>query len=377
MTNTLLPHLSAQTPAMLDMLAGLVAIESPTHDKAAVDRMGAAISQHLRDLGAAITHYPQNSAGDHLLGVLNAGAGNAVTMVMHIDTVHPIGFLAQHPAHIEDGKYYGPGACDMKASHVIALSALKALQDLGQMPQREIRVLFTSDEETGSHSSRDLIEEIASGSSLCMVMEPPIPDGRLKSARKGTAGFKLIARGRASHAGNQHEKGVNAIAELAHQILKIQALTDYGRGLTLSVGNVRGGGATNVVPDYAECEVDCRIAKLSDADYIVAAMRALTPVLPGASLELEVDLNRPPFEYNAERQGIIDRINAIAQAELGLTFGHGAVGGGSDASFTANLAPTMDGFGAIGDGMHAIHEHIVISSLAERAALTAAVIREF
>ncbi len=132
-----------------------------------------------------------------------------------------------------------------------------------------------------------------------------------------------------------------------------------------------------MVPDYAECEVDCRIAKLSDADYIVAAMRALTPVLPGASLELEVDLNRPPFEYNAERQGIIDRINAIAQAELGLTFGHGAVGGGSDASFTANLAPTMDGFGAIGDGMHAIHEHIVISSLAERAALTAAVIREF
>ncbi len=362
---------------MLDLLARLVAIESPTSDKAAVDRMGAAITQQLRDLGASITHYPQSDTGDHVLGVLNAGADNAITMVMHMDTVHPIGFLKAHPAHIEDGKYYGPGSCDMKASHVIALSAVRALQQLGQLPKREIRILFTSDEETGSNTSRELIEELVAGSSLCMVMEPPLPDGRLKSARKGTAGFKVIAHGRAAHAGVQHEKGINAIAELAHQVIKIQALTDYARGLTLSVGNIRGGGPSNVVPDYAECEVDCRIAKLSDAEYIVGAMQALTPVLPGASIEVEVDLNRPPFEYNAERQGIIDRLNAIAEAEMGITFTHGSTGGGSDASFTAPIAPTMDGFGAIGDGMHAIHEHIVISSLAERTALTAAVLRDF
>jgi glutamate carboxypeptidase len=370
-------HLTNQTPAMLDLLAQLVSIESPTHNKQAVDLVGAAIADQLRSIGASITRYPQVNTGDHILGVLNMGAGNAVTMVMHMDTVHPIGFLKEHPAHVEAGKYYGPGSCDMKASHVIALSAVKALQQLGQLPKREIRILFTSDEETGSHTSRELIEEIAAGSALCMVMEPPLPDGRLKSARKGTAGFKVVARGRAAHAGVQHENGINAIVELAHQMIKIQSLTDYSRGLTLSIGNVSGGGATNVVPDYAVCNVDCRIAKQSDAEFVVNAIKSLKPVLPGAMLEIDVDLNRPPFEYNAERQQIIDRINSIAQNELGRTFTHGSTGGGSDASFTATVAPTMDGFGAVGDGMHALHEHVVISSLAERASLTAAILRDY
>jgi glutamate carboxypeptidase len=375
---TLLSTLQAALPSTLSLLERLVALESPTLDKAAVDAVGAVHVTQLKALGAEVRTFPQAKTGDHVMGVFSAGVGVPLILVMHMDTVHPRGTLASMPIKYVDGRLHGPGVYDMKASHVIALSSIRALVDLGQMPSREIRVLFTADEETGSHTSRQLIEDQARGCALALVMEPALADGRLKSARKGTGLFTVTAHGRAAHAGGDHEKGINAIQELAHQVLAVQSWTDYARGLTVSVGDIRGGGVTNVVPDVASFKADLRIARASDGPYAVEKFMALKPVLPGARVTVEGGLNRPPMECDAGRLATVERINALAQIELGRGLGHAPSGGGSDASFTAGIGvPTMDGLGAVGDGAHALHEHIVVASLPERAAVCAAILRDW
>ena len=367
-------YLQTQLPGMTALLSDLVNIESHTEDKAGVDAVGRLIASALRDLGAHVRIDPQSEAGDHVVGVFNAGGGSPISLYLHMDTVYPAGTLAQRPVRVVDGRLYGPGANDMKASHVVALYALRALQATGRWPAREIRLVFTSDEETGSHTSRKLIEDTARDAALAMVMEPALPDGGLKSSRKGTGLFKVAARGKAAHAGAAHALGINAIQEICHQALKLQALTDYERGVTFSVGAIRGGGVTNVVPDYAELEVDIRVSRVEDGEWVRRALSELTPVLPGSSLEVTGELNRPPMECDAGRIATFERVRDIARA-IGIELTHGPSGGGSDASFTSALGvPTLDGFGAVGDGAHALHEHVVLSSLPERAALCAAVL---
>lgn len=360
---------------MTELTREIVSIESPTHHKAGVDAVGAVIARELTALGAKVSHDRQQTTGDHILGVINAGGGSPISMVCHMDTVHPVGSTAgSMPVKIDNGILWGPGVFDMKASSVITLNAIRALQATGLMPKREIRMLFTSDEEMGSGTSRGLIENTAQGNALVMVMEPALSDGRLKSSRKGVGDWVITAHGKASHAGAEHAKGVNAIRELARQIEIISSWTDYARGVTFNVGWITGGGAVNVVPDKAEMIVDCRCERLSDAEWTVAQFKTLAASLPGATLQVEGEWNRPPMECNAQRLEIIQRIQDIG-AQIGMNVQHGGSGGGSDASFTAGMGiPTMDGFGAVGDGLHAKHEHIILSSLPERAALSAAIL---
>ncbi|MCS7088615.1 MAG: M20 family metallopeptidase [Thermoflexales bacterium] len=369
-----LRYLTDRLPEMTDLLTQLVRIESFSADKEGLDAMADAVSAELTRLGAKVTRYPQTTAGDHVLGVFNAGAGAPIAMILHNDTVHPRGAFAAR-FKIEDGKLYGPGAFDMKASHVITFYALRVLQAFGEMPNREIRVLFTSDEEIGSTTSRALIEETARGAALVMVMEPALPDGRLKSSRRGVAEFVVVAHGRAAHAGGDHQRGVNAIQEIAHQILRIQALTDYTRDIATTVSLIQGGTARNVIPARCEIHVDARASTLADAEWIAAQIHALQPVLPGARLEISGGFDRPPMECNAERIAIFERLKQIASPIL--TLDHGPSGAGSDAAFTAPIAPTMDGLGAVGDGLHAADEHVVLSSLPERAAMNALILREW
>jgi glutamate carboxypeptidase len=369
------PYLDAALPRMQSLLTEIVRTESPSTDKAAVDRVGALVQRELTALDAAVTVFAQPTVGDHVLGVINPGAGSPVLMVMHMDTVHPIGSFATRFRQ-ESGKLYGPGIFDMKASHAIAFHALHALRELDALPQREIRILFNSDEEIGSGTSQALIERQARGAALCMIMEPALADGRMKHSRRGCGDWKIIAHGSAAHAGGNHELGVNAIWELSYQIQKIQALTDYGRGTAATCSIIRAGTAANVIPDYAEVIVDTRANTHADAEWMAEQIRALKPVLPGARLEISGCFDRPPMEFNAERSTIIEKLGIIA-ASTGFTLTHGPSGAGSDAAFTAPLAPTMDGFGAVGDGLHAPHEHILIDSLAERAAFCAAVIKDY
>lgn len=368
-------YLADQLPQITDLLTQVVSIESQTHEKAGVDRVGQLIQQRLKNLGAQITVHPQAHVGDHVVGVWNRGAGAPISLYMHMDTVHPAGSLAKRPIRIEGDRFYGPGSYDMKASHVISLFAMQALIELGQLPKREVRLVFTSDEEIGSDTSKTLIEDLARDAVLSLVMEPALPDGRLKSARKGTGTYKVTARGRASHAGGAHEQGINAVAELAHQVIKLQSLTDYSRGVTFSVGAIRGGGVTNVVPDFAELYVDTRVTTYEDAQWVRNAVYGLQPVLAGARLEVEGEPDRPPMPCDAGRLETFARIQAIGKA-MGLDVQHGPSGGGSDASFTAAIGvPTMDGLGAEGDGAHAVDEHVLLHSLPERAALSAGIIR--
>lgn len=370
----LIDYLNEQLPAMTTLLTAICGAESFSADKAGVDDVGKIVQAELKTRGADVTVFPQSETGDHVLGVWNKGAGSPIAMILHMDTVHPRGAFAER-FKLEDGKLYAPGVFDMKASHVISLFAIQALQAMGEMPNREIRMLFTSDEEIGSHTSQNLIMEQARGAALAMCMEPALADGKLKSSRRGVGDFSVVAHGRASHAGGGHERGINAIQEMAHHILKIQSLTDYGRGIATTVSDIKGGIASNVVPDRCEIQIDTRANKQVDADWMTEQILSLKPVLPGARLEVSGQFERPPMECNDERLRIFERMKGIVAPVMTLT--HGPSGAGSDAAFTCNIAPTMDGLGAVGDGLHAVDEYVVLSSLVERTAMNALILKEW
>ncbi|MDW8325548.1 MAG: M20 family metallopeptidase [Anaerolineales bacterium] len=362
------------TGEMVEMLKQFIEIESPSTDKAAVDRLGAVIAGELRKLGAIVTVDEQTAVGNNLYGRWGATGRDGLLLLCHLDTVYDLGTLARRPVREADGKLYGPGAVDMKASFVLALTALRLLRANRLWPERPVTALFTSDEEIGSVHSRPLIERLARESALVLCLEPCLPDGSLKTARKGIGEMVITTRGRAAHAGADHENGRNAIEELAHHILAAQALTDYARGTTVNVGMVSGGTRSNVVPDEARAEVDFRVASLEEAERLMEWMRTRQPVTPGTSVTITGGLNRPPMPRDATMRATFARAQQIALG-LGLKLGEGSTGGGSDANFVAPLGvPVLDGLGARGNGAHSEREHVVIESLPERAALLAALL---
>ncbi len=369
---------ASRLPEMLADLQALVGIESPSTEKAAVDRLGAALQAQLKALGAQVEVDRQRAVGDHLVARWNGKSnGDGILMMCHMDTVYDLGTLARMPLREEEGRLFGPGVFDMKASLVICLHAVRALREGGRLPARPLALLCTSDEETKSEFSRSLIERLAQEHALVLCMEPALADGSLKTWRKGTGDFKITARGAAAHAGADHERGVNAIAEMAHQVLKVQALTDYEKGTTLNVGIVSGGTRINVVPDSCTAWVDFRAKTLEEVDRVIRTMNSLTPVTKGAALEVTGGLNRPPMVRNQMMIQTFQKAQAIA-GELGLRVGEGGTGGGSDASFVASLGvPVLDGLGAIGNGAHSEREHIQVASLPERTALLAALLTEW
>ncbi len=366
-----------RTDALVALLRRLVEIESPSTDKAAVDGLGAVLADELRRLGAMVTVDKQSRVGDNLIAQWGVGQKHGLLILCHTDTVHDIGALTRNPCRQVDGKLYGPGTVDMKASLAMTLVALAALKEKRQWPPRPITVLFTSDEEIGSDGSRALIEKHARESALVLCLEPCLADGSLKTWRKGVGDFEIVARGKATHAGADHESGRNAIEEVAHHILAIQQLTDYTQGTTLNVGVVHGGTRSNVVPDEARLHVDMRAKTPEEAERITRWMLALKPVMPGVTLEVTGGLNRPPMPHNDTMKATFKKAQAIA-ANLGLKIGEGGTGGGSDANFVAPLGvPVLDGLGALGNGAHSEREHVVIASLPERTALLAGIISEW
>jgi len=366
-------YFSERTERMLDLLRQLVEIESPSTDKAATDRIGRFVAQVACEAGASVTTVPQELRGDHLLARWGEGEGGFL-LLCHLDTVWPLGTLAERPWRVEGAQVFGPGCLDDKASAAIVLTALKGLRELGLAPGRPVTVLFNSDEEVGSRTSRSLIEAEAARAGVVFCVEPTRPDGSLKVWRKGTARYVVTTLGRAAHAGADHEQGINAVEELAHQVLRLQGMTDYGVGTTVNVGWVQGGTRTNVVPERAQARVDVRVRTVAEGQRMVAAIEGLQPVLPGARLIVEGGLSRPPMEESPVTLGPFRRAQEIG-AGLGLALAAGGSGGASDANFTAAMGvPTLDGLGAVGHGAHTPDEHVLISSLPERAALMAALL---
>lgn len=365
---------------MLAFLVQMVERESPTLDKAAVDRYGAFLCDAYRALGATVETIPQAQYGDHHRITLDppGGAtveGGQITVLCHLDTVWAIGELARMPIRTEGNRMYGPGIYDMKGGTMMVYYALRSLQEQGLTTNRRVVVLLTSEEEIGSPTSRALIEEEARKSSYVLCVEPPVaPEGSLKTARKGVGRFTMTIGGRASHAGADHAKGISAITELAHQILALNALTDYAVGTTVNVGVVHGGTRSNVVPAEAVAEIDLRVATVAEGERVVPAILALKPVVPGATLTITGGLNRPPMERTPGIVAFFEHARALGDG-FDYEVTEAATGGGSDGQFAAALGiPTLDGLGINGDGAHATHEHILTDSIAPRAALIAALL---
>jgi glutamate carboxypeptidase len=378
----LLEHLQARQADMVAALAEIVAYESPSRDKAALDDLARWLAARFGTIGAEVAVIENPRGGDHVRvrygEVRDPESGCRPGLVLcHFDTVWPRDTAVARPFRLEAGRAYGPGVYDMKSSLVIVESALRALRALGLRPPRPVRVLLTSDEEIGSLTSRDLIETEARASDYVLVMEPPLPDGRLKTARKGVGHFHVEIEGRAAHAGVEPEKGVSAVLELAHQILSIHGLANPAAGTTINVGVVQGGTTSNVVPAYAHAHIDVRVTTLDEAQRVEAALHALRPRLAGANIVLSGHFDRPPMERGPGIVELFGRAREIAREQTGLELEQGSTGGASDGNLTAALGvPTLDGLGALGAGAHAIDEHVLIESLPVRAALLACLLLE-
>jgi glutamate carboxypeptidase len=294
-----------------------------------------------------------------------------------MDTVFPMDTLSKMPYREADGKIFGPGVLDMKAGIVISLAAIAGLTESGHFPARSVTLLCTSDEEIGSHTSREHIERLARQSALVLVLESAMLDGSVKTWRKGVGEFWVKVKGRAAHAGGDHEKGRNAIEEMSHQVIAIQKLTDYSKQTTLNVGVTRGGTVSNVVPEEAVAQVDVRVMQPGEWERLEGEMKKLKPVLDGTSLEIRGGLNRPPMPFDEKMKITFEKAKTIA-AQIGMELKASGTGGASDANFVAPLGiPVMDGLGAVGEGYHSEREYILANSLEERAKLIEALLREW
>ncbi len=371
----------SRLPDMLALLKTLVETESPSSDKAAVDRVGTLIIQECHRLGADVEIVPNMQTGDHVIARWNghapvAGNRRGILLLHHMDTVFPLGMLERMPFYSKDDKTYGPGVLDMKGGIVVTLAAVAALQESKQL-SRPVTALFTSDEEIGSGTSRALIEQLAEQAAVALVLESGLADGSIKVWRKGVGDFAVSVRGRAAHAGGEHEKGRNAIRELAHQVLEIERMTNYDAGTTVNVGVIRGGTVTNVVPEEAMAEGDIRILVPEEAARIEAALKSLKPAFPDTTVDVTVEFNRPPMPFNEANQAALAKAQKIAAVE-GIELKAGGSGGGSDGNFVASLGvPVLDGLGTVGADYHSEREWIYTDSLASRARLVTALIRDW
>lgn len=356
--------------AMTAFLSELVAIESPSTDAQSVARLARRVAAELEPLGLPVELLPVDGAGP----VLRARRGTRPVMLLgHLDTVWDVGTLAQRPVRIENGRLYGPGSFDMKGGIVVLVHALKALARNGTLPG--ICVFLTPLEEVGAENYRAAMEESMLASRAVLDFEPAWPGGPVKTARKGSASFVLRARGVAAHAGADFARGANAIVELSRRIADAAALTNLERGITVNVGTIQGGTRPNVVPDEAHAELDVRFRALADAEAVRSSLKALRPDDPRIRLDLDAKSFYPPLERGPHVVATFRAAAAVA-AELGLPpLEEVATGGASEASFAAALGiPTLDGLGADGDGAHAVSEHVILSSIPDRAALAAGLI---
>jgi glutamate carboxypeptidase len=281
-----------------------------------------------------------------------------------------VGKLQEMPYREEDGRLYGPGVFDMKAGIAVAMLAARAVRQLSAQPPAVV-MLWTTDEEVGSATSRALIEQEARKSGAVLVLEPSLPGGAVKTRRKGCGDFELTVHGVAAHAGIDPGKGANAIHELAHQIVSIQKLQDLKRGVSVNVNVVVGGARTNVIADAARASIDVRVPSKEEAARIESELARLTPQTAGTQVNVSGGFGRPPLERSPQVAALYEIARQLS-TELGQPLGEGGTGGGSDGNFTAALGvPTLDGLGPQGDGAHALHEHVLVRDLVWRVVFVA------
>lgn len=372
--NELLAYIGDKEREMLAFLERIVNVDSGSFDKAGVDRVGAIIAGRLESLGFSVGRVPQTDYGDHLVGHRAGTSAKRVLFVGHMDTVFPAGTAAARPFRIEGGRAYGPGVLDMKGGLVCLLYALEALKATGHpaYDATAMSVVFNSEEEILSPTSRSVIEREAQQAHMVCVFEPARPNGEYVVARKGVGRYSLTVRGRAAHAGAQPELGRSAIGELAHKIVALHALTDFSTGTTVNVGVVRGGERFNQVAERATAEIDVRVVSLAEARRLDERMREIVDrsTVPDTTAELSGGLVFPPMEQTPQAKRLFDLLGEAGR-RVGLEARGISTGGGSDANYASQYAPTLDGMGPQGSDTHSDREYMEVASLAERAKVTA------
>lgn len=367
---------------MVRLLKRFVMCESPTESKSSVDNFGRMVAAEWRKRGAKVEYLSQKPEGNHLRITWPAGRprrhdpgrSRQILVIGHLDTVYEIGTIKKMPFRVSRGRAFGPGVFDMKGGLVITLFAVDALANAGWLPGRRTVFLCTSDEETGSQSSREAIEREARRSAAVLVLEPANgPEGKLKTRRKATGTVEIVITGRAAHAGLDPGAGVNAVHELALQAARLMRLNNPRRGITVNPTIAQGGTRSNVIPAEARLTIDLRAETLADMRKIDRRLKMLRPILPGAHVGVRGGFSRPPLERHVSAD-LFSRARELARS-LGFSLGECLVGGGSDGNFTAALGvPTLDGLGAVGEGAHSPDEQVILSALPQRAALLAALL---
>lgn len=367
----LISYFRTLEPQMILWLRNLINTDSPSNDKLALDKLAQHLGDQLSNDGGTVEIIPNDLGGNHLIARFSGHSRDLkpILILGHLDTVWDKGEARRRPARLEDGKIFGPGSFDMRGGITLMLAMARYLSLNKSIIKRPVTILLDSDEEIGTPTARTLIEREAKECAVTLVLEPCIPGGALKTARKGTGTFLITATGLAVHAGIDYYNGVSAIKEIAHQILELYNLNDFDKGTTINPGVIRGGSRSNVVADRAEIEVDVRVSTISEGKKLIQKINTLQTKLKGSEIKIEGGLNRPPLERTKKVIQLFQRAHQLA-TELGIELREGSTGGGSDGCFTAAMGiPTLDGLGPDGAGAHALDEHIILESLVPRAAL--------
>jgi len=357
-----------------DYLLDLVEIETPSDEPATFDRFFERLATDLEDVGLTT----ERVAGDDTGGRLEAwtpsgGDDEAIQFVLgHADTVWPLGTVEEDPPEVRDGVLEGPGSLDMKGGLTQLVFALRAIDDLDLDLAVPVYALVSSDEEIGSPESKPRIRELAERANRVFVLEPASgPEGKIKIARKSVGHFTVAIEGKAAHAGLEPEEGASATEELGHVIHRLHALGDRESGVTVNVGEVEAGLRSNVVAPTATADVDVRAPTEEAASAVEADIRAIEPQTPGTTISVEGSFGRPPMEQTPGNRLLWERVRTIG-GRLDLDLEGTRSGGASDGNDASQYAPTIDGFGAVGDGAHQPFEHVQLDALADRVALLAA-----
>lgn len=369
--NEIKKYLQVNRHDMIKFLKDLVAIESPSDNQKALHHIIKFLEDKLRLLGYYTIHVTKNKGGGYLYARPMSRKKNSPSQLLlgHCDTVWDLNTLDSMPIIQNNAKLKGPGVYDMKAGLteiVYAISAIKDLKlDVSAMPI----ILINSDEEIGSHDSTSVIKRLSKVVNRAFVLEPPLGiEGKLKTERKGVGRFTIAIKGKATHAGLDPEKGVNAIVELAHQVQKLYAMNDFDKGITVNVGLIEGGTSANVVAAASNAVIDVRVYNQQDGDYITEKIHQLKPMLDDVELIIEGKIGRQPMEKTSRNRQLWELAQANAKL-IGLSLKEATAGGGSDGNTTSLFTATLDGLGTTGDGAHAKHEFIYFDKLIERTAL--------
>jgi len=376
----LLDYIDSKETEMLEFLKRLVNIDSGSYDKAGVDQVGDILAERLAALDFAVQRSPQKEFGDHVIGNKPGADNKRILFIGHMDTVFPAGTAQKRPFRMEGDRAFGPGVVDMKGGITCLIFALEALKNAAPEIYLQIAmdVVFNSDEELLSPTSKPIIESCARKAQAVCVFEPARPAGEYVIRRKGVGKYILQVTGRAAHAGAQPEDGRSAIEELAHKIIALHALTDAATGTNVNVGVIRGGERPNIIADEAYAEVDIRVADLQTAQSIDKRIREIAGArtVPDTTCKLSGGIQFPPMLPTEESTRLFKTLQKAGRV-LGLELHGIATGGGSDGNNAAQFAPTLDGMGPRGGGAHSDREYMEIATLAERAKVTALFLAEW